>query len=89
MRTLLVISAALLLALACLQATDANPKYTQPVDPEGRKPSGRAAAVISGGGRRLLEANVVVSAPKKDEDPYEHRTFYSPQQVPKNSPSAH
>ncbi|GMN21642.1 hypothetical protein TIFTF001_040079, partial [Ficus carica] len=66
MRALLVISAALLLAMACLQATGANPK---PVDLEGRKPSGRAVAIISGGGRRLLEANVVVSAPKCNDPP--------------------
>ncbi|GMN70311.1 hypothetical protein TIFTF001_039356 [Ficus carica] len=59
MRTLIVISVALLLAVACLPAANAKPTHTQPVDPEGRKPSDSAAAVIPGGSRRLLETNVV------------------------------
>ncbi|GMN21728.1 hypothetical protein TIFTF001_050152 [Ficus carica] len=66
MRTVLVISVAIVLVVACFQAADAKTKYTIPEGPpEGRKLSG-AAAIITGG-RPLLEANTVVSSPNTDE----------------------
>ena len=74
MRTLIVISVALLLAVACLPAANAKP-HTQPVDPEGRKPSDSAAAIIPGGSRRLLETKVDVSSPKTEEKDDGHRCF--------------
>ncbi|GMN21634.1 hypothetical protein TIFTF001_037510 [Ficus carica] len=80
MRTLLVISVALLFAVACLKAADAKPTVTQPVEPEGLKPSERAATIIGRGGgrrRRLLEAKVVVSSPKEDETDDSHHIHTS------------
>ncbi|GMN23364.1 hypothetical protein TIFTF001_051304 [Ficus carica] len=91
MRTVLVISVALVFVVACLQAADAKPKYTIPESPpDERKPSG-TAAVIRGGGRRLLETNTVVSSPNTDEkDDHNRRTFFTPNSRPLdyNSPPA-
>ncbi|EXC24984.1 hypothetical protein L484_009273 [Morus notabilis] len=71
MKTLLVISVALFLVVACLQAAEAkSAKYTIPEDPRdpgGRDPLG-PAAIISGG-RRLLDLNRRGALEEEDKEP--------------------